>query len=323
VESLGLTFFRASKEAKAQLDKAMTKPTPLAHWVAANLLASQGKYQDAVVEARRALTLDSNNATGYAALANALIFAGNAADGTEVIQTAMRLDPLYPASYLVTLGQAQFALERFRDAAATLERAVNRNPENEWGWLYLAATYGHLGRTEDGQVAVETFNELRWQRGLGELTSEYVEHGRFGRRADRDRLQAGLAKVPESDWQSLITRGLEGYEVQGAPSIDAATAKALHERGALFVNMVGRYGDWMESRIPGSVWLPPHLVSQARLRELVDKDREVVFYVFAAGPLSSAQAAAKAITWGYENVHYFRGGTSAWRAAGYPVEEGE
>ena len=102
----------------------------------------------------------------HAALASALILAGKAAEGADVIQQAMRLDPHYPPNYLITLGQAQFGMDRFGDAAATLERAVQRTPENEWAWVYLAAAYGHLGKTGEGQAAVGVFDELRRERGL-------------------------------------------------------------------------------------------------------------------------------------------------------------
>jgi TolB-like protein/rhodanese-related sulfurtransferase len=320
VESLGVSFLQASRQARAHLEEAMRRPTPLAHWVASNILASSGEdYEQAVREAERAVVLEPNNATGHAALATALILAGNAAKGAESIKTAMRLDPLYP-SYVVTLGQAQFALERFKDAAVTLERAVARNPDNEWAWVYLAATYGHLGTTEDGEAALETYNELRIQHGLAEFVLEQVDHWRLGR-PDRDRVRTGLSKIPDPEWKVLITRGPEGLEVQGVPRIDTATAKALHERGARFADLQYWTQDWIAGHIPGAVRLEAGRLSKARFREIVgSKDQELVFY---GSSTSATQACAKAITWGYKHVYQFPDGMRGWRAAGHPIEKRE
>ncbi len=325
VKKLNKSSFGAMKAAKRHLQQAMTTPTPLAHWVASKISASEGKYEDAVKEAERAVALDRNDSTGYAALASALILAGEPTEGVDVIRQAMRLDPHYPPTYLITLGQAEFGMDRFEDAVTTLKRAVQRTPENEWALVYLAAAYGHLGKTEEGQAVVETFDELRKQRGLGELTSQYIDYGQFGQSLNRARLKEGLASIPEAKWKSLIRRTAAGYEVHGATVIDAASAKALHEQGALFVYTISIYGDWVEGRIPGSVQLEPHRLSNSTLRQLVGKQQAVVFYgireSFYSGQ-SAAQATAKAINLGFKNVYYFPSGLDAWRTAGYPVEEG-
>ncbi len=321
VESLKTSFFRALKQARTHLKAAMKNPTPLAHWVASNSLASQGEYEQAVREAERAITLDPNSATGYAALANAQILAGKAAEGIDSIQTAMRLDPLHPG-YLITLGQAQFTLERFKDAAVTLERAVQRNPKNEWAWVFLASTYGHLDRAQDGQAAVGSYNELRIQQGLPELMLEHLDYWGIGRGTYRDRVLAGLTKVPAPKWRALITGGPgAGFEIKGVTTIDPATAKILHERGALFVNLCSYMQDWIAGHIPGAVRLEPARVGRATLGKIANKDQELVFY--CGVPASAPEAAAKAFTWGYKNVYHFPEGTTGWRVAGYPMQKGE
>ena len=323
VDSLNMSFLGVSRQAKGHLQQAMKAPTPLAHWVASKISAAQGKYEDAVREAERAVALDSNNATGHAALAFALTLAGRPAEGADSIQQAMRLDPHYPAIYLVTLGQAQFGMERYEEAAATLERAVQRTPDNGRAWIYLAAAYGNLGKTEEGQVAVETYDELRLQRGLSELTSAYTDGSQFGQSLNRTLLNAGLANIPEPEWKSLIHRTAAGYEVRDATLADAAEAKALHEQGALFVYLEVLFGDFREGRIPGSIQLDPHQMSEVTLRQLIGEEQVVVFYNRGESFLvSAAQATAKAINLGFKNVYYFRPGLNAWRSAGYRVEEG-
>ncbi|MBW2714238.1 MAG: tetratricopeptide repeat protein, partial [Deltaproteobacteria bacterium] len=323
VQSLETTFFHALKQAKKHLQEAMKNPTPIAHWVASNFLLSQGEYEQAVREAEWAITLEPNNATGHAALANALLLAGYGAKGVGSIQTAMRLDPLHPG-YLITLGQAQFSLESFKDAAITLERAVKRNPENVWAWISLAATYGHLDRAVDGQAAIESYNELRIQQGLPELIPGQLDYWGFGQGTYRDRVLAGLTKVPEPKWRALITGNREaGYEIKGVTTIDVDTAKILHERGVLFVKLRYYPQDWMAGHIRGAIWLEPGRVSRITLREIADKDQELVFYSTLGTPTSAVEASAKAITWGYKNVYHFPEGIVGWRTAGYPIEKGE
>ena len=63
------------------------------------------------------------------------------------IHTAMRLDPHYPSNFVFWLGMAQFAMEQYPDAAGSLEDAVRLNPDDEFAFELLAATYGHLRRT--------------------------------------------------------------------------------------------------------------------------------------------------------------------------------
>jgi tetratricopeptide (TPR) repeat protein len=89
--------------------------------------------------------LDAGDPVGYLAMARALIWAGSPVEGADFIKKAMRLDPNYPPEYLHWLGLAQFSMERFEEAATTLEEATGaaRIPETP---LWLAATYGHLGR---------------------------------------------------------------------------------------------------------------------------------------------------------------------------------
>ena len=89
------------------------------------MLAFQGFYEDAVLAAEIGIASDANNATAYEGLANALILAERPAEGTDFIRQAMRLDPHYPPSYLITLGRAQFQMQRFDDAAATFNRGAS------------------------------------------------------------------------------------------------------------------------------------------------------------------------------------------------------
>ncbi len=108
--------------------------------------------------------------------------------------------------------------------------------------------------------------------------------------------------------------------IDGATTVDAAAAKALFDKGAIFVD-VRKDSDWDAGRIPGSHHIElKKAYSEAALGEAADKSAEVVLYCNGEKCLRSSKAATQAVSWGFTKVSYFRDGMPAWEAAGYPVE---
>jgi len=125
---------------------------------------------------------------------------------------------------------------------------------------------------------------------------------------------------PSTDYRKLVTETSNGFEVKGATKIDVATAKALFDRGATFVD-VRRPDEWREGTIPGAVLLELHNdLSEDRITKAVGRDDEVVFYCSGTSCYKSAHACAKALTWGFRNVYYFAEGFPGWQDTGAPVE---
>jgi rhodanese-related sulfurtransferase len=108
--------------------------------------------------------------------------------------------------------------------------------------------------------------------------------------------------------------------VDGTRKIDATQAKALHARGAVFVDV--REGvEFEPEHIPSAVNLELTTgLSKDSLLQLVDKDDDVVFSCFGKYCPYAAYASAKAVLWGFTRVYYFAGGFPAWKDAGYPTE---
>jgi TolB-like protein/class 3 adenylate cyclase/rhodanese-related sulfurtransferase len=344
---LDMPSSRAESRANEHLEEALKAPTPLGHAVQSRMFASFGFPDEALIEAEKAVALNSSDATALAGLASALVQADRPKEGLGTIEQAMRLDPHHPPNYLITLGAAQFGMEKFEEAAATFARAVKRNPDNELPLIYLAASYGHLGRIRDGDAAIEAANDLRDQAGLGGLSLERdeqqwyspfqgeVDFTRTGGKTAQDRVRAGLSVIPALKWQYLViphpVLGINNtwWEVEGATTIDVATAKSFHDRGVIFID-TSVESMWKAGHIPGTVHLPiarpkdpaKKKFKDATLVEAVDKSEEVVFYGGTFGDSSSSApfACAKALTWGFTRVYYFGGGLHAWNQAGYPVE---
>ncbi len=108
--------------------------------------------------------------------------------------------------------------------------------------------------------------------------------------------------------------------VKGAATVDATKAKALFDKGAVFVD-VRSDKDWQAGHIPGAVHLElTKNYTAATLGAKARKDQDVVLYCNGTSCLRSSEAAEKAVGWGYTKVHYYRLGLPDWKTAGYPVE---
>lgn len=108
--------------------------------------------------------------------------------------------------------------------------------------------------------------------------------------------------------------------VDGAKSVNAAEAKALFDKGSIFVD-TRKDKDWSAGRIPDAIHLDvKKKLSEETLGKEVKKGDSVVMYCNGESCLRSSKATAMAVGWGYSNVYYFRDGFPAWKAAGYPVE---
>jgi rhodanese-related sulfurtransferase len=295
----------------------------------------QGRHDQAVVEAKRAITVDPNNPVGYEALATTLIYLGRPEDGSAAIHEAMRLDPRYPYEYLFWLGLAQFNMEKFEQAVETLRRATQGNPEDDRSLIVLAAAYGKLRRIEEAQFAMQAQNLVRENRVaqrpdrdvlragissflLGPYALEDLDLWLFKESSDRERLREGLrvAGVPEAG---------EGTEVSplfvtGASSIDVIEAKQLFDRGVVFID-VRDVVDWGIGNIQGAIALDlDSEFTEEALSDVINRDEPVVIYCHGPRCLRSSKAVEKAVSWGFTNTYYFRDGFPAWKNSGYPFD---
>jgi len=326
----------ATKRFTDNLNSAMENPGALAYQAMAYKRSMQGRHDEAIAEAERAIAVEPNNPLGYEALAAALIYSGLPEDGAEAIREAMRLDPRYPYEYLFWLGLAQFNMEQFKQAAEALRRATQGNPEDDRALILLAAAYGQLGLVEEARFAVEAQNLVRerWstqrsdkdiaQQGietylLGPYTLEDVDSWLFHESSDRERLREGLrlAGVPEFGEATDVSP----LFVTGANSINVIEAKQLYDRGVVFIDVRDKTTDWGMGHIKGAIsldWVSKF--TEEALRDAINRDEPVVIHCAGPGCFRSSRAVEKAVSWGFTNIYYFRGGFTAWKIAGYPFE---
>jgi adenylate cyclase len=168
----------------------MKGPTPLAHEVATQMYIDRADFERAIAEAERAVSLDSNDPSSHFAMGLALYAADRHGEAADSFKRAMRLDPSYKNTFGYGLGKAYFFMLQFEKAATLFERAFKSNPEYESPLWYLTASYGHLGREQDAEVALAKLRELnpysylRWS----------VQYFKFKDPADLNLLIDGLRK---------------------------------------------------------------------------------------------------------------------------------
>lgn len=108
--------------------------------------------------------------------------------------------------------------------------------------------------------------------------------------------------------------------VEGATTVSVDEAYDLFEQDLPFVD-VRKPSDFDSGRVPGAHSLDlKEAFSEATLAEVVGKDDPVVFYCNGAACERSSVACAKAVSWGYTKVYYFRDGFPGWDDAGLPIE---
>jgi tetratricopeptide (TPR) repeat protein len=269
-ESIGLSYAEAKDEAQQFLARAEEHPTSTSRQVAGNMLRAAGNDEQAIAEFRAAIALDPSDSWNYAFLAETLNSAGRSAEAVPNIRAAMRLDPHYPADFLRILGTAQFQLEQFQDAAVSLSKCIEMNPDDQPALAVLVAAYGYLGRTNEAAPIIARYNIAAAKLGRLPLTiwdNSAVAGGVLpivlSAPADQKRLAKGLQlagvspfftpgvlgeknKLTTSELRSLVL----GHELRGHDygyRIDADRFASITADG--IATFSGNWGQWRNVRV--------------------------------------------------------------------------
>jgi len=131
---------------------------------------------------------------------------------------------------------------------------------------------------------------------------------------------AFAALVVALTFSPVMAAGVSPTEVSGTKTVTAAEAKALFDKGAIFVD-VRKNSDWDAGRVPEAEHLELKKVfTQGSFGKIAKVDDPIVIYCNGEKCLRSSKACIKSVAWGYKNIYYFRDGFPAWKSAGYPTE---
>jgi adenylate cyclase len=162
---LQISDVEARIKAKQYLKEAQKNPTSMSHQVAGQMWAASDNSSNAIAEFKEAIVLDPGDAVSYISLADSLTFASRPSEALPLIRTAMRLDPRHPPYFYTSLGMAQYRQQQFEEALASFDRTARLDPDDTTPLLWLAATYGQLGRKEEALAVVSRYNQLAVKRG--------------------------------------------------------------------------------------------------------------------------------------------------------------
>jgi TolB-like protein/class 3 adenylate cyclase/Tfp pilus assembly protein PilF len=152
------------------------------------------QFDDAIAEGRRAIALDPNYADGYMILSHILIYAGEAEEGVAVAIEGMPLDPDSMYHSLMHLADGQRLLGQHEEAIENLKKSVELRSNFVPGYVWLASTYGSLGRQVEAESAAAQV--LRLQPGFS--------------------ISAYGGKVPYRD-EAALAQFREGLRAAGLP----------------------------------------------------------------------------------------------------------
>jgi rhodanese-related sulfurtransferase len=107
--------------------------------------------------------------------------------------------------------------------------------------------------------------------------------------------------------------------ISGAKTVDAYMAMRLFEQGATFIDVRDQF-EYQLGHIRSAVHLDlKRDFNDLYLIETLDRNIPIVIYCNSAHCYRSAVATFLAVSWGYENVHYFKDGYFTWLALDLPV----
>lgn len=325
--SFDLTHGGALEKARHHLQLGMKIPSSQGHLFQSRMHSNEGRYEEAIVEAKKLLALNPSDARGYEALGRALNKAGLAAESIVPLRKAIRLDPRGDDKGWISyrLGESLYLSGDYQKAAEAFANSVEKN-HNEWTYLFLAASLAQVGELEKAGAALAKFEQIRASAGEAPYTVARVEDWAYKNPEDRERVKEGMRKAGMPEGANAKTdfgfaQDVTPSDVAGATTISAEQAMHLFKRGVTMID-VRDQADWDEGHIPGSVHL--YLYSDftdAALSALIAKDEEVVLFAEeTGGSKTSAIATARAVNWGFEKIYYFREGFPGWKAAGFPTK---
>jgi Flp pilus assembly protein TadD len=251
------------KEAEEALQKAVAlRPD---YWDVYNNLAlfydRQNRFDEAIAQLQKAIQLTPDNPQLYLNLGAVYSDTGKASDLTSAeaaLKKSIELAPTYAA--YANLGFVNFLEGRYRDAAASTERALQMNDQNYMVWRNLAEIYAWDHQTAKSARAQLNEMELLAKEAErrpqdAELVSELAPI--YAKQGQPEKALAGihkaLALAPEN--ATVLMNAAEVSEVMGKRAEAIRYAEQGLQKGFSLDDLKRRYA--LQSLLRDSKFKPP------------------------------------------------------------------
>ena len=171
---------------------------PAARVALGRVLIFRHEYERAIGEMEAALGLNASYDRAFYCLGLAFLFGGKAEESISQFEMGIRLSPRSPMlwAYWMMLGLAHINLQKYEEAAASFDKAIQQPNAAFMPFTYAAATLGQLGRVDEAR---SMFAEAK--RRNPEVSIDTVGRmvGQLGQKSSVDWIIDGLrlARLPE------------------------------------------------------------------------------------------------------------------------------
>lgn len=122
-------------------------------------------------------------------------------------------------------------------------------------------------------------------------------------------------------WVLPLSAAEAPLEVRGATTVNVLQARQLYEVGALFIDVRPKR-EWSWGHVHGAL----HLELESSFAGLAGSQwpRGAALVIYCDSELcpQGAEAARRAVGWGYRQVYFFRSGYFAWQLLDFPLGRG-
>jgi adenylate cyclase len=133
------------------------------------------RYDQAISEAQRAVTLAPNSSDGYFWLARILCFSERPMEALVVAEKCVRLNPRHPEYCLNVVANAYMRMGRFEEARSTLKQAQVTQPNDPAIPKWLAVFDVELRRNDEARAEAAEVLRLSPNYSLATWKQVYAE----------------------------------------------------------------------------------------------------------------------------------------------------
>jgi adenylate cyclase len=154
-------------------------------------LRRAGRLDEAIAALEEAIEINPSHSFAYVTLGAALGAAGSVEQGISMIEKGIRLNPRDPMMSFIMLQNLAFEhlkAQHHEEAIVWARKSIQQRPDNPIPYVALASSLGHLDRIEEGRSALEACEGAR---------PGYLDH--MARTSPSEHVLDGLRKCGWSD----------------------------------------------------------------------------------------------------------------------------